>query len=516
MASVYKRGSNKRIKGTCWTVAWTDETGKRRTRKGFTDRVLSEQLAHKLEQEAKQVRSGLIAHSESTLIEKPLLEHLTVFAKHLKNRDVSEKRINEVLSKLKRILETCQISKSSQITGERVENCLGGFREKGMGKQTSNHYLRAMKQFCTWMVKTGRCRLNRVQDVPMLNVKTDRRHDRRALGDDEFHRLVTAAESGIPIENISGPDRAMMYILSAWTGYRKGEIGSLTFRSFDLESEPQIVTVQAIYSKRKRQDTQVLHPDVSARFKDWIATKKNLKGDTLLFPVSEKVPGGKERKTAKMMKKDLEFARHCWIKEAKNEEERQKREESDFLSYINHEGLYADFHANRHTFITNLSRGGVSPKTAQTLARHSDIRLTLGIYTHTDLAEKTEAVHKLPKLPAVKTEGDNESNNSTPETTANETLQRYSSASDAQPGNSGHLPSTTGTTQKKMVNPNEFTKVIDTSVVSTTSQSDSQPVSNTPGGARTPNPRFRRPMLYPIELRVLNPEFFVDSKKIFV
>ena len=24
---------------------------------------------------------------------------------------------------------------------------------------------------------------------------------------------------------------------------------------------------------------------------------------------------------------------------------------------------------------------------------------------------------------------------------------------------------------------------------------------NTPGGTRTPNPRFRRPMLYPIELR---------------
>src|SRR5262245_22324552 len=27
--------------------------------------------------------------------------------------------------------------------------------------------------------------------------------------------------------------------------------------------------------------------------------------------------------------------------------------------------------------------------------------------------------------------------------------------------------------------------------------------SSAPGGTRTPNPRFRRPMLYPIELRVL-------------
>ena len=31
----------------------------------------------------------------------------------------------------------------------------------------------------------------------------------------------------------------------------------------------------------------------------------------------------------------------------------------------------------------------------------------------------------------------------------------------------------------------------------------SQMEKSTPGGIRTPNPRFRRPMLYPIELRVL-------------
>jgi len=60
--------------------------------------------------------------------------------------------------------------------------------------------------------------------------------------------------------------------------------------------------------------------------------------------------------------------------------------------------LFADFHANRHTFITNLAKGGVSPKVAQTLARHSDIRLTMNVYTHTDLAEKAVAISKLPSL----------------------------------------------------------------------------------------------------------------------
>jgi len=37
---------------------------------------------------------------------------------------------------------------------------------------------------------------------------------------------------------------------------------------------------------------------------------------------------------------------------------------------------------------------------AQTLARHSDIRLTLGVYTHVELHDQTAAIHSLPAPPA--------------------------------------------------------------------------------------------------------------------
>jgi integrase len=62
-------------------------------------------------------------------------------------------------------------------------------------------------------------------------------------------------------------------------------------------------------------------------------------------------------------------------------------------------GLYADFHSMRHLFITSLERAGVSPKMAQTLARHSDIRLTLGLYTHVELPDRTVAIGSLPGPP---------------------------------------------------------------------------------------------------------------------
>jgi integrase len=118
----------------------------------------------------------------------------------------------------------------------------------------------------------------------MLNVQTDRRHDRRALAPEEFASLIEAAERGKPIESISGPDRAMMYLLASWTGYRKGEIGSLTLASFDLDSEPPTVTVAAMYSKRKRTDTQVLHPLVVERLRDWLAGKPDSSRDQFALP----------------------------------------------------------------------------------------------------------------------------------------------------------------------------------------------------------------------------------------
>jgi len=39
-------------------------------------------------------------------------------------------------------------------------------------------------------------------------------------------------------------------------------------------------------------------------------------------------------------------------------------------------------HSLRHTFATTLAAKGVHPSTAQKMLGHSDIRMTLAIYTH--------------------------------------------------------------------------------------------------------------------------------------
>jgi len=99
-----------------------------------------------------------------------------------------------------------------------------------------------------------------------------------------------------------------------------------------------------------------------------------------------------------MIRFDIESARTFWVAEAESEKEEKKRLHADFLLYQDEKGKFADFHCLRHTFITNLGKAKVSLKTAQSLARHSDIKLTLGIYTHVDQEEQVQAIHSLPSL----------------------------------------------------------------------------------------------------------------------
>jgi integrase len=56
-----------------------------------------------------------------------------------------------------------------------------------------------------------------------------------------------------------------------------------------------------------------------------------------------------------------------------------------------------DFHSLRGQFVTTLALAGVHPKMAQVLARHSDINLTMNVYTR---VQEQTADAELIRLPA--------------------------------------------------------------------------------------------------------------------
>ncbi len=386
MANLYKKsikannprtGKSARTRSKKWWGRYKDALGVDRRVPLARDKAAAQAMLNELVLKAERKAAGQSDPFEGHG-KRALMEHVDDFEQHLRHKGNTEQHVGELAEKVRKIVGRCKWNFIRDVSASRVQKFLADLRSGGLSVQTSNHYLRAVKQFSRWLVRDQRTNDDPLAHLARLNVKVDRRHDRRALMPDEFAKLIESAVSGPPIVCISGPDRAMMYVLSAWTGYRKKEIGSLTKRSLRLDDDPPTATIAAAYSKRKRQDTQILHPEVVSRLRAWLETKTDHGPDDLLFPVSGKVPGGTDRRTSKMMKLDLERVG---------------------IPYQDEDGLFADFHSNRHTFITSLEHAGVSPRTAQSLARHSDIRLTMGVYTHIGLHDQITAIESLPAPP---------------------------------------------------------------------------------------------------------------------
>lgn len=383
-----------------WYVQYKDSEGAWKRVAGYTDKDATAQLAAELERQSERQEAGL-ADSYRKGKSETLKSHLEGFKKYLESKSNTEKHVVQTNNRVKKVISECKFVRWRDIKPDKLRDWLAEQRRSGnMGIKTSNHYLSAFKEFCNWLVRDGHTPSNPVAYLQALNAQTDVRRQRRALSAEEFEALVAAAADGPSVQNMSGPDRAMLYVLAAWTGYRRQELASLTRSSFKLNSSPPKVNVSAAYSKRRRQDVVPLHPEVAKRLKSWLATKKDLPAGQPVFDLL--TPSGGLRRTSKMMMVDLERAREAWIKEAdKNKKEQKRRKESDFLTYQDENGMYADFHANRHTFISNLAKSGVSPKVAQTLARHSDINLTMNVYSHVQMEEQAAAAAALgppPKL----------------------------------------------------------------------------------------------------------------------
>ena len=148
-----------------------------------------------------------------------------------------------------------------------------------------------------------------------------------------------------------------VYHVGCATGLRLSELASLTLESFDLDADRPVVTVAAAQTKNKRRAVQRLPRQLAPALRVYLAGR----------PAGTPVwPGTWAERAAKMLRRDLEEAGLPYVVAGPDGP------------------LFADFHALRHTYVTMLSRAGASAKDAQSLARHSDPRLTLGVYTHAD------------------------------------------------------------------------------------------------------------------------------------
>jgi integrase len=378
MASLYKKpilvtdpktGQKIKARSRKWWGRYRTENGTERRVPLATDKTAAQAMLNELVKKVERRAAGLVDQFEDHR-RRYISEHLADFDRHLKDKAVSSEHVKLVTARTRRIIEGCKAAFLGDLSASKTQAFLADLRANGTSTQTSNHYLRAIKQFTRWLVKDRRTSEDPLAHLAMLNVSLDRRHDRRPFSDKELHTILQVADRGPVVRRMAGPDRAMLYAVAAYTGLRASELASLTPESFVLDGPMPCVTVQAAYSKHRRQDVLPLHASLVALLRPWLATK----------PASQPVwPGkwAKGKEAGVMLRRDLEVAG---------------------IPYVDETGRYADFHALRHTFITNMVKSGIAPKSAQSLARHSTIDLTMNVYTSLTVHDQASALASLPPI----------------------------------------------------------------------------------------------------------------------
>ena len=369
MASIFKQqyttkdpktGKRVKKKSQAWYINYKTAEGTRKRVKGFKDKQATTQLAAKLEKESELAQAGIVDRFKEHRL-KPLSEHLNDFRKSLGD---TTKHAKLTENAVKLAFTACKFHKWPDISASKFLDYIKSMKNsRDLSQRTYNSYLKAGKQFCKWMVQD-----QRASESPLLHLKcetiTERRRKRRPLEPDEIRKLLETTEAGPKRFGMTGHERAILYRLAVETGLRANELRRLKVLSFDFND--YTVVVEAKTSKNKKCSTLPLRPDTAEELKGFVRGKLP---NAQVFKVPEK--------PAKMLKPDLADAG---------------------IDYIDESGLYADFHSLRHTTGSLLAASGVHPKVAQSIMRHSDINLTMSIYTHTLRGQEAEAVKNLPDL----------------------------------------------------------------------------------------------------------------------
>ena len=298
-------------------------------------------------------RDGLIP--PKTVLEaaqRKLVEHLEDFIGDMRRRGKSEKYLANLEFRVGRTIQECHWNTAANVTADSFQIWLRGHSE--LAAKTANDYLEAVRCFFNWLIKMGRFSFNPLVTVEKVKTQGRQTRDRRAFTYDEFKRLLVVA--GV---------RKTVYLMAAHTGFRRSELAKLVWADLHLDEAKPFVLVRASTTKNSEVAPRGLHPELVAALRD-------LKG---------------ESKTG-----DLVFKRFPRIERFKLDLAKAKIPYQDAL------GRYADFHALRKTFGTNLAKAGVPRRTAMLLMRHSDGKLTDKIYTDENLLGIETVIEGMPSF----------------------------------------------------------------------------------------------------------------------
>jgi integrase len=244
-----------------------------------------------------------------------------------------------------------------------------GRKRKVASPQTCEHYLGKAREFFAWLVSKGYAYANPAAGLTAYSdqvIQANRQRARRALTLEEQITLVTGTAALPRRWNMDGAERALLYRLVLRTGLRAYEARTLRVASFNFFTKQ--MTVMARDAKASREDVLPIADELIPLLRTHFTGK--LPQAAAFSPLSE-------FSFCEMLREDL-TALH--------------------IPYQDQLGRFADFHALRHTYGTDLAKL-VMPAIHQRLMRHASIVTTMKFYTHLDEQDKAAAVAKLPAFP---------------------------------------------------------------------------------------------------------------------
>src|SRR5262245_11706498 len=392
---------------------------------GCRDETAARQVLADLERKAELVRSGVMTAAEAAIGNHqpaPLTEHFGAFDQHHQAKGVTKIHREDTGRYLNRLAVDCTFRTLADLRREALEGWLAVRAAEGMSARTRNAYRNALVSSCNWAVETNRLAANPFDPVPKANEKADPRRQRRAMTEPELVKLLAIARERPLLEALTvrkgprkgeryadvrpevrsrldllGRERALIYKTLVLTGLRKGELASLTVAHLHLDDPVPFAALDAADEKNREGNGIALRDDLAADLRDWLADKlRRLQAEALESgaPIPARLPPATPLFTVpaalvKILDRDLVaagIARRVKVGEKWRIDKRDGR------------GRTLDVHALRTTFGTLLSKGGVAPRTAQAAMRHSDIKLTMGVYTDPKLLDVRGALDALPPL----------------------------------------------------------------------------------------------------------------------
>ncbi len=272
--------------------------------------------------------------------------------------------VQVTMGRIRAIVAGCGFKTWGDIRKSAVETYLGGL---SVALATHNGYIKAFKQFCTWIVRDGRAEFSPVQYLDLVAVPD--KEKRRPLGADEVRKLLAATANAPKRYNMTGMERSVLYLVAIETGFRRNELAHLTAGNFHLgRADKAHVYLPAEFCKDRRDATQAITMALARRLASFLGSKDP----------TDRVFALRTPKTALMIQRDAAGAG---------------------LPIVDHEGRELVFHSLRHTLRTELERARVSDGVLDRIMRHRPQGVGKRFYRHVSDFEIREAIERLPEYP---------------------------------------------------------------------------------------------------------------------